>query len=203
MTVATDPTPADPTPAPVPPVSDPPPADPKPADPAPPAVPPSPDPAPSGPPADPVPESYDLTLPEHSLLGADDLAFVALEAKALQLSQDQAQALVIARSDAIKASADSFLAEAKADPEIGGAKWDDTVKFAKAGIEFAFSNAEELALARGWFDKTGLGNHKVFLRAMARIGKARGEDPTPAGGPSTSPSAPVSAADRMYGPPAK
>lgn len=200
-----DPKPADPTPVPV---SDPPPADPTPADPAAPAGDPPPaDPPPVGPaapPADPAapPATYELALPENALLDATDLAFVEAEAKALGLSQEQAQSLVDTRNATVLAMADSFLQEAKADPEIGGAKWDDTVKHAREGLAFMFAKPDELAMVQGWLNKTALGNHPVFLRAMARIGKARAEDPTPAGGTSRAGAAPVSAADRMYGTPA-
>lgn len=179
-TAIADPTPATPA-TPVATVSDPPPAVPTPADPAAtadptPAAPVVPATPPAPAPADPAPVTYALALPENALLGAEDLAFAAQEATALGLSQEQAQTLVHARNDALVASAAAFLQDAKADPELGGAKWDETVKFAQAGIAFAFTNAEERALATGWFNRTGLGNHKVFLRAMARIGKARAED---------------------------
>ena len=123
-----------------------------------------------------LPERYDLTLPDQALLGDDDLAVIADEAKAMGLTQEQAQNLVQVRDTAVRHLSDRFLADAKADAEIGGDKFDETVRLAQAGLAFAFPQADELAQIRGWFNKTGLGNHKLFLRAMARIGRARAED---------------------------
>lgn len=124
-----------------------------------------------------APEKYELTLPENSAhLTDDDLALVASDAKALGLTNDQAQSLVHARETQMAAVTAQFLTDAKADPDLGGAKWDDTVKHALAGRNWLFPEGADRDLIIGWFDRTGLGNHKAFLRAMARIGKANAED---------------------------
>lgn len=127
-----------------------------------------------------APESYALTLPETTQLTPEYLPLIEAEAKALGLTNDQAQALVNARSEVVAAQTQHYLTEAKADPEIGGPLWDTTIRHANAGLEFLFpKDSDEGRLVRGWFDHTGLGNHKTFLRAMARIGKARAEDTPP------------------------
>jgi hypothetical protein len=117
-----------------------------------------------------------LTVPEQSTLDAADLQVISAEAKAIGLTQDEAAALVGVRHAAVQAAMAQLLADAQADPEIGGAHFDATVATAKVGMEWLFPKAEDRALVTGWFDKTGLGNHKVFLAAMARLGRARKED---------------------------
>jgi hypothetical protein len=124
-----------------------------------------------------APEKYELTLPENGRLEASDLEVVAAEAKALGLTQAQAQQLVTTRATALTALSDQFLTDLKADPELGGAHFDTTVKHALAGRDWLFPpGSEEAALVTAWFEKTGLGNHKAFVRALARVGKARAED---------------------------
>lgn len=127
-----------------------------------------------------APDKYVLTLPETTTLTADMLPLIEAEAKAMGLTQDQAQNLVKARSDTVAAMSATYLTDAKADPEIGGAKWDATVANALKGVDYLFpKDSPEGQIVRDWFNATGLGNHKVFLRAMARIGVAQRED-TPA-----------------------
>lgn len=126
-----------------------------------------------------APETYTLELPKDGPLqhAADVLPLIAAEAKALGLSQEQAQQMVTVRSAAIAAVSAANLADAQADPEIGGDKFDTTVKHAVAGRDYLFPpDTDEGKAVTAWFDQTGLGNHKTFLRAMARIGKALAED---------------------------
>lgn len=145
-----------------------------------------------------APETYELKLPDASKHLTDaDLAIIGAEAKALGLTNDQAQALVQARHDQLSTVGAAFLADAKADPEIGGAHFDQTVKHAIAGRDWLFPPGPESELIKSWFDRTGLGNHKAFLRAMARIGKARAEDTNVAGGSAAS-TKEKSAEERMY-----
>lgn len=124
-----------------------------------------------------APETYALTLPETTTLTPDMLPFIEAEAKAMGLTNDQAQSLVNARSDAVQVMSAAYLTEAKADPEIGGAKFGATCELALKGLDFLFpKDSDEGQVVRQWFETTGLGNHKAFLRAMARIGKAKTED---------------------------
>lgn len=61
--------------------------------------------------------------------------------------------------------------ESKADPEIGGAKFEQTVNDAKRAIS-RFGSKELVDM----LDATGLGNHKAVLSTLARIGKMIAED---------------------------
>lgn len=207
-TAIADPKPADPTPATVvPPVSDPPPAATPPADPAPvadstPVVPPPADATPvTPPPADParaVPEPDALVIPDgQSFFTAADLPALAAEATALGLDGAQTQAFVNARVDSVAAAAETWLAEAKADPGIGGAKFDETLKHALAGVAFMFPDASDRAFIDGLFNKSGAGNHKVLLAGFARIGRGRAEDTPPPS--SATPAAKRTLADALYG----
>lgn len=168
-TAVVDPTPAAPAAA-----VDPLPAVPSPADPAPPAAV-VPAPAPVAPPVDPAPPA-DPAPSVYELLFADDAGFVAHEVAHPELAAARV------------ATATRFLKEAEADPDLGGQKWPDTVTHAKAGIVWALqtSSPEEQAFLQSTLDRTGLGNHKAWIRLMARIGRARAED-RPAGQGTTSP----------------
>lgn len=130
-----------------------------------------------------APEKYELTLPENVRHLADaDLEIVAAEAKALGLTNAQAQALVDAREGGLAAMSAQFLSDAQADPEIGGAKFEKTVEHARAGRDWLFPRGSEgAALVESFFDRSGLGNHKELIRAFARIGRAVAED-RPIGG---------------------
>lgn len=194
-------------------VADPPPAaapapaasaavDPPPAPPAAPA--PSASAAPAAtPPAEPAPppgapEKYALVLPDGGPFTAAMLPAIEREARALNLTQEAAQGLLIARIESAKALGTQYLAETKADPEIGGAKFDETVKFAQAGRDWLFpKDSKGAALVVQFFEATGLGNHPEFLRAFARIGRATQEDhPTVSGAAGAS--RPVELKDLMY-----
>lgn len=141
-----------------------------------------------------APEKYEaFKLPEG--VEADPAALEAFMplAKELNLSQEQAQKLVDfqaanvakaakAQQDVWTETNEKWVADAKADPEIGGVKFDENVADAKKFIK-AFGTPELFeALAF-----TGAGNHKEFIRMAARAYKAIGEDKivtagNPAGG---------------------
>lgn len=63
------------------------------------------------------------------------------------------------------------------DPEIGGAKFHENVRLAKAGIR-RFDNEGNLAKI---LDETGFGSHPEVLRFMHRVGKAFAESPMTSG----------------------
>ena len=129
------------------------------------------------------PDTYTLTLPEQTDFDATDLALFGAEARALGLSQIQAQALVTTRAQTVTALKQQYVEEAQRDPEIGGAKFDETVRLATTGRDWLFPpNSEEARLVIALLDKTGLGNHKALLRAFARIGRAKQEDTHVRGG---------------------
>jgi hypothetical protein len=124
-----------------------------------------------------VPEAYLLTLPEKSPLTGADLDRYRAEAKALGLTQVQAQKYVetqnTATVDAIKQLQKEH-EDLKADPELGGAKLDQSLAHAKRGIVELFGPDAEKAKAL--IDNLGLGNNLVLVRAFARFGAKFKED---------------------------
>jgi len=144
--------------------------------------------APAGPS---VPEKYDLVLPANTLFTSSALDAAAAEARALQLTNEQAQALLEARSDSLRAQADAYEAQAHADPEVGGAKWDTSLTDARRGRDWLFPPGSPGAdLIRNLLDTTGFGNHVEVIRAFAKLGRSAREDRAPGGGASGEP-APV------------
>lgn len=145
------------------------------------------------------PETYELTLPEQSPLQPVDLDDLRAEAKALGLTAAQAKTLVQVRHEAAKAAVEQTardLAAIKADPVLGGAHYDTTVKHVEAGMRWVFGGDE--VAARKALTERGLGNDLVLVRGLARIGKATAED-TPVGGSSSATPEKKSAAEVLYG----
>jgi hypothetical protein len=131
-----------------------------------------------------VPEDgkYDLKMPEGVEVDADLLAAVAPAFKDLELTNGQAQALAdkfiaVEQAKATKAAeqwaktTSDWVDTAKADPEIGGAKWDATVK-ASAGIVDRFGTPA----LKEYLNSSGGGNHPEMIRLLAKIGAMIGED---------------------------
>jgi hypothetical protein len=145
-----------------------------------------------------APAAYSLVVPDHSPYTVADLAVMADTAKALGLTNEAAQAMVNQRAQELATLNDRYLADLQADPELGGAHFDTTVQHAQTGLEWLFpKDSADGALVRAWFNKTGLGNHTAFVRAMARIGKARAGD-THVTGEGTSGTVEKTAAEKLY-----
>jgi hypothetical protein len=125
-----------------------------------------------------IPDKYDLKFRDNGPLSADmDFDAISARAKALGLSQEAAQTMVVAEEDAILAQSAAWLGELQADKELGGAKFADTQRFAVAGVDALFpKDSEEGALVRAFWNRSGLGNHPAFVRAMARHGRKVSED---------------------------
>lgn len=134
--------------------------------------------------ADTVPEDgkYDLKMPEGVEVDQAMLDQFAPTFKELGLTTKQAQALadkfIEAQNTRGEAQAQSWaktigdwVDRAKADPEIGGAKWDATVKDA-SGIVKRFGNDA----LREYLNASGAGNHPEMIRFMAKVGAMIGED---------------------------
>lgn len=129
-----------------------------------------------------MPEKYDLKLPEGAVLDAAHLDQVAAFAKANGLSQDAAQKIVERDNATLaayreKAVADwnaktqAWLDASKTDKEIGGDKFDASVKVAlDARNRFGTPELQKL------LDETGAGNHPEFIRFFARVGQAMAPD---------------------------
>ena len=144
-----------------------------PATPPPAAAPATPPPAQAAPPP---PVNWTLTQPEHSPFADADLEIAVSEAKRAGITPAQAQELLNSRAEMLTTLREEYLLEAQADPEIGGARFEQSVADARSGVEWMWPNAEKRARMQAWFNNTGLGNHIEFIRAFAQIGQARRED---------------------------
>lgn len=145
-----------------------------------------------------VPESYALIAPEGSTFDAADLAAFGTEAKALGLTNDEAQALTDVRATQAAALSQQYRDEITADKEFGGANLPMTQLHARAGRDFLFPpGTPDHDLVTAFFDKSPMGNHPAFIRAMARLGKSQAEDrPNTGGGASPNTVKPIE--DRMF-----
>lgn len=123
-----------------------------------------------------VPEVYTLTAPEGSA-GIDEAALnlVTPVLKKFNVTNEGAQDLanIFAQIQAQQAAAQTtqWLADAKADKEIGGQAFDANSKLAQQA--FAKFATPEL---RQFMETTGLGNHPEVLRAFVKIAKASAQD---------------------------
>lgn len=163
-----------------PPVTDPPPADPPPVTDPPPADPPKP---PADPPADPpkpgAPEAYEFKAPEGKTYDAEFVKAFAEEAKALDLPQDKAQAVLDKLSEKaqerqlakIEEAKTQWLADSRKDAEFGGDKLEENLGIAKKALDAFGSDALKALL-----NDSGLGNHPELIRFFYRAGKAISED---------------------------
>lgn len=151
-----------------------------------------------------APDKYDLKLPEGSLLHASSVEKIASDAKALGLSQEQAQAM-LNRESQLKADfqssliqqhnqeADAWAAAAMADSEIGGANHGRVVELSKRFIErFASPAFKELLVSSRY------GDHPEMVRMVWRAAKLMSEDTMVIPGAQGS-TAKKSAAEILYG----
>lgn len=147
------------------------------------------------------PDVYALTVPQNSPFDTNDLAVFAATAKTLALSNDAAQSLVNARAQEVRTITEQYLADVRADPELGGARFETSITHARAGIEAIFGKKGTPAgdLARELFDKTGLGNHKELIRRFAHFGRGLAEDKPITPGRETGRNAGKTAAEILYG----
>lgn len=81
----------------------------------------------------------------------------------LQLHADQLAAVDYGRQE----QATVWAEEARADPTIGGARFEATIKSARAVLG-TYGDAE----LREALDRSGLGNHKSVIRLLAKVGEA-------------------------------
>lgn len=124
----------------------------------------------------------ELKLPEGSPLEPGDVERIAADAAKRGLSKDDAQALleressvaatVLARQQAQLAGVGAkWVEEIKADPELGGQKFDSNVEAARRFVDRFGDDSLKRAL-----ETTGLGNHPGFFKLCVKAGKASKED---------------------------
>lgn len=147
-------------------------------------VPPVVDPAASVTPAPviPAPITYVLKVPDGGKLDPGAVERTTATVAKLGLSNEHAQSVlehvngeVAAHEQALIAQAQQtrtveWVAQTKADAEIGGAKFDATVQSVALAKE-RFLTPEFSKM----LETTGLGNHPEFVRAFAKIGQAMGD----------------------------
>lgn len=129
-----------------------------------------------------APESYeDFKLPEGQSLDPEATNAFKESAKADNLSQAQAQKYVDMASglvdrtlkgyqDAAAERITQWAEQTKADPVVGGPKYDENIKIALDAVS-QFGDPE----LKQVFEEYGLGNNPALVRAFYRIGKAAGE----------------------------
>lgn len=136
-----------------------------------------------------VPEAYALTPPEGLTLDAEAVAAATPVFRELGLSnaaanklmpaaaqfaqrvQDQANRQLLSH---VQAERKAWLDAARADPEIGGAKWGETIATAASALDrLGFGKGSAF---RNLLDQSGLGNHPDMIRAFVKVGRAVAED---------------------------
>lgn len=142
-----------------------------------------------------VPDKYEFKLPEGQALDPTAVEKFTPVFQKLGLPQDKAQEIVSAyneyQSELIARQTQTWLSEAKADKDIGGAHFEETA----AAAQKAFAKYGNPQLKQ-FLEATGLGNHTEFLRMFAGIGKAMSEDTHVS--PGTSASEQISAAKVLF-----
>jgi len=147
---------------------------------------------------------YDIRLPEGVEMDAELLAAISPDLGDLSITNGQAERLAATFTTAITAKAtkaaeawaetvSGWADTAKADPEIGGAKWDQTVKDAHRAIgQFGSPALREYLL------HSGGGNNPEMIRAWSKVGAAIGEDNPAGGDPPGKPDTPADKAAVLY-----
>lgn len=148
-----------------------------------------PGPAPSAPaaPTGEPPATYDLKFPEgapidEKLLNEAAIPLfremklpVAQAQKVADLGVKMAQGFRDAADQAWQNQRKGWIEQAKADPEIGGAKLDETVSNAHRAIQ-AFLKPDEAVAFREYAGKSGVFDHPLLLKLLARAGAGAQED---------------------------
>ena len=110
---------------------------------------------------------------------------LGLEGEKAQKFADSVATIDAARSKALDTAAEKqeakWLEEAKADPDIGGAKWDGSMKeankaLAKFGGPLVKVGEQQLPQLAVLLHRAGLGNNVHVLKALALVGRALKDD---------------------------
>ncbi len=130
-----------------------------------------------------APEQYeDFTMPEGVAIDTETSGELKVLAKELGLPQASAQKIAdlgvklqqrwsTQQAEQLKAAAVQWEADARADKELGGDKFDANLGVAKKALD-AFASSEFKTLLK----ESGLGNHPEVIRMFHRVGKAISED---------------------------
>lgn len=156
-----------------------------------------------------VPEKYaDFKLPDGVKLEGKDLEELSADAKALGLTQDQAQKFVERemkiKGEGVQAQAaqlekirGEWADATKGDAVIGGDKLPATLAAAKTGLAAAMKGADIPEFGK-MLDATGFGNHPQVIRLFAWLGGQVGQDSKFVGGKAPGNNTDAARAARMY-----
>lgn len=125
---------------------------------------------------------YDLKVPEGATLAKTSVDEFVSVAKEMKLPPEQAQKLVdwyakhngeaaATQAKAWETTVTGWAEQAKTDKDFGGAKFDASLKEAKATLG-KFGNKEFTEA----LNITGMGNHPEMVRFLVKVAKAMGED---------------------------
>jgi hypothetical protein len=148
-----------------------------------------------------APEEYaDFALPEGITMDEAQIAEFRSFAKEHDLTQEQAQKVLEFGAAKVRERAEApyklwsetqrkWQAEVKADPEIGGAKFEQSIK--DAGLVFVpgegnpfVGSAEEAKTLREALDATGAGNNPAVVKLFVKMGRLLAEPAPFSGKPS-------------------
>jgi hypothetical protein len=123
-----------------------------------------------------APEAYEFKLPDNAAM---DLTAFGAFAKSQNLTQEAAQsmldnlapAMAQAQAEQHTALTTQWVADVKADKELGGEKAAENLAIAQKALK-QFGTPE---LGK-FLDETGLGNHPEIIRAFFKAGQAISED---------------------------
>jgi hypothetical protein len=153
------------------------------------------------PPATGAPEKYDLKLPDGSKDWLDETDVKSLEtlARSKNLTNEQAQSVLVEQAEALAAQSAAFRAQTESDPTYGGDKLAETQRLARLALDRVRPAGTPHGDAlRRVLAKTGYGNHVEVIGFLAELGKQMAEDQPPhstrGGGPSA-----TDAASKLYG----
>lgn len=135
------------------------------------------------------PEAYELTAPEGFTITDEAKALADPVFRELGLSNEQANKLMPVAAQfadqvktgieqqmlqAVTAQRKEWLDTAKADPDIGGAKWDESMVNAGKALDAAGYPAG--SPFRNFLNETGLGNHPDMIKWAVSVGRLVSED---------------------------
>lgn len=136
-----------------------------------------------------VPESYALAAPEGVELDAELVLEATPVLRELGLSNEAASKLVPVAAKLVESAGTraldglieagerqrrDWLEAARADTEIGGRRWNETLRSAGVALDaFGFRGGHPFRQA---LEDTGFGNHPDMIRLFARLGAMVGED---------------------------
>ena len=151
-----------------------------------------------------APSAYEIKAPEGLRFEGDVQTALTSVARELDLSNEAAQKVVDSMAPALakqgmaaaEAMLGNWLTETKADPVIGGAKLDETVRLAQKGLELGGPGLRKVLgpLAAGG---TGLGNQRDVLAFLAEVGRRVSPDPKVVTGAAPANAPPKSAEERL------